>query len=407
MATFTGAEFRLETITPIGLATIRVRYAQDPELSYAITGALDIDNYTITGPALNYVTGSSQVIDDPQSIDLYLAAPLELGVWILSVINVLAENGDPLLAPTSLSFTVTKMPEQETVPAGAVNDDVVNVLRKHFNPALKGSNWDSIIAGLGAGDEINVENAKLAFDQLFLASARGVYLDRRAADQGVRRPPAIAMPDDLFRELAIISKTSRLTQEAILETLEVFYGSEAVRAAITTAVPENYLLEDLDDLQLRVDERDDITIVFRRREFGRIGEARAYEVAAAISRQLREAGSRAFAVSHRDENGLQRIRIFSGRLGISSSIRVLGGKAQPRLLFTSGASQPTTFSRRWAARLTRAGTSPSPRTFWATFAIRSTAPARPSTTSTRSSRVIASWCTDRSSQLRTAAPSRS
>jgi hypothetical protein len=338
---FLGSDFRLETVNPIGLATVRVRFTQDPLLSDGATGALNIDNYAVTGPVLNYVTGASQVLADPQAIDLYLAAPLEIGQWTLAVSNVVFENGSaPLLPPTSLTFTVDRTAVEEGVPKGAVNDEVVNVLRKFLNPALKGPGWDSMIEALAAGDKTNWDNAKLAFNQLFIPSASGAYLNRRAADQGIRRPSALAMPDSLFRDLAIISKTRKLTQDAILEVLEVFYGSEAVRATITTSFVEPFALEDNDDLQLMLDERDQVNIVFSRSQFARIGEASALEVAAAITRQLHAADSSAYAIAHRNQDGNNEVRIYSGRLGIASALRVIGGKAQTSLRFTSGNSDP-------------------------------------------------------------------
>lgn len=340
MPPFSGADFRLQSVNPIGVATLRVRYTQDPKLTAGSDGALNIANYTLTGPALNNITSANQISDDPQAIDLYLVAPLELGTWTLAIANVVGEGGAPLESPTSLAFTVSQTAAEEGVPKGAANDAVITVLRKHFNPALKGDNWESVMAAVAAGDQANWDNAKHAFNQLFVPSASGKYLDRRAGDQGVRRPPAIAMPDELFRDLAIVTKNRKLTQDALLEILEVFYGSEAVRATMSTDVKETFALEDTDDLQLLIDERDTINVVFRRLQFARIGEAKAVEVAASVSKQFLAAGTAAYATAYVDESGFNRVRIYSGRLGISSSVRVLGGKAQTILDFTSGGTAP-------------------------------------------------------------------
>lgn len=333
---FVGADFRLETVQAIGLATVRVRFTQDPLVvdPDGANDALNIDNYTIIGPAENFVTGTNAVLEDPQAVDLYLAAPLIVGSWFLQAkTNIVSENSDPLEAPFSLPFSVTFLAQQDTVPKGAVNDAVVNVLRKHFNPGLKGPNWDAVLAGLAAGDKFNWDNATRAFDQMFLPTASGKYLTQRASDQGQRRPPAIAMPEDLFRQLTILSKTSKLTQDAILEVLEVFYGPDAVRASATTTVPGTYRLEDEDDLIVLIDERDQFAITFFREDFSRIGLATPLEVSAVISRQLRSQGSDAYATVQLDADGEETVRIYSGRLGISSSVRVVGGRAQRRLLF--------------------------------------------------------------------------
>src|SRR5262245_15172019 len=120
---FTGSAFRLETATPIGLATIRLKYTQDPKFIDAANtdDALNIDNYTLTGPLVNYVIGAAVVVDDPQAVDLYLAAPLEIGEWTIAAANVEAENGDSLLPPTSLTFTVEVTATQSPISGGALN----------------------------------------------------------------------------------------------------------------------------------------------------------------------------------------------------------------------------------------------------------------------------------------------
>jgi hypothetical protein len=344
-----AADFSLESVTQVGLATLRVKYAQDP-LAVSAAGANDAlnpNNYTLTGPNLNYVVSAIQVVGDSQSVDCYLAAPLLVGTWTIAVQNVREDdNTHALVPPTSLTFQVTQLATQDPVTGGATNDPVENVLRKFLNPALKGKGWDSFIAGLAAGDVTNWENAARAFDQVFLSTASGVYLDRRAGDIGQKRPEGVAMPDTMFRRLATISKTRKLTQEAILEVLEVFYGADALRASATTEVSEPYALQDNDDLVLLIDEKDTITVTFQRTHFARIGVALAVEVAAEITRALKAAGNQAFAVAVTNQTtGLVSVRIYSGSLGLSSSVRVVGGRAQTRLLFpqslfTSSGSSP-------------------------------------------------------------------
>lgn len=343
MSTFIGTGFAVQAASAIGLATIRVRYMSDPAAINPsdVGDGLNIANYELVGPTENYVTSASTVHDDPQEIDLYLAGALSLGTWTLTVRNVQSVNADALEDPTSATFDVITQLAQTPLDGGARNDDVVNVLRKFLSPALKGKGWDSMLAGLAEGDATNWVNAKLAFDQLFISSATGPYLARRAAEQGYQQPANLAMPDELFRRLAIISRASKLTQNALLEVLEVYYGSEALRASMTSAGAEPYALEDGDDLDLAVDEREFITITFNRKEFARTGRASAVEVAAALTRDLRTAGSQAYAVAHRDEGtATMHVRIYSGRLGIASSIRVLGGRAQTELLFPGVFSFP-------------------------------------------------------------------
>lgn len=346
---FVGADFRLQSVTPIGLATIRARYRQDPKLVdlTASDDALNPDNYTLTGPSYNYVVSVSPVADDPQSVDLYLAAPLDLGNWDLAVAaTVVSESNTSLLPPTSLNFTVTKTAVEAPLSGGAFNDSPVSVLRKHLNPTLQGEGWDKLIAAISAGDTINAENAQLALLQLYVSTASGKYLEKRAADYGYKKPKAIAMPDSLFRELVITSKSSKLTQEAVLNVLELFYGSEAVRATSTSAQNEPYGLEDGDDLRVVVDELVTVNVVFNRNEFGRIGVASAIEVSAAITRAFQAAGNEAYAVAIADQDtGAKRVRIYSGQPGLASSVRINGGRAQgalqfPEILFETSGSSP-------------------------------------------------------------------
>jgi hypothetical protein len=217
---------------------------------------------------------------------------------------------------------------------GAVNDSPFDVFRKHLNQALKGPGWQSIVAGISAGDGPNWENARLAFDQLFLSTASGEYLVKRASDVGQRNPAGVDLSDELFRKLAIVSKTRKLTQEAILEVLEVFYGRDACRASVSAAGASPYALSDQDDLTVLLDEKQSITIVFDQVSFQDIGNATALEVATVINRVLKSSRTQALAVSITDEStGLEHVRIYSGSLGLSSSVRVTGGKAQTQLLF--------------------------------------------------------------------------
>jgi hypothetical protein len=262
---------------------------------------------------------------------------------------------------SSISFVVTKVPTQSDLAPGTTNDAAENVLRKFLNSTLKGRAWDAMIHALAAGDAKNWDNAAAAFDQLYITSASEGYLDRRTSDYGEVRPASVGMSDDLYRKLAIIKKTKKLTQEAFLEVLEIFYGPDAVRASTTANISEPYSLNDLDTLDLLLDEKVHVTVTFERATFGQIDSARALEVAGAINRALREAGSQAYAISYTDPTtGSNYVRIYSGSLGLSSSIRIIGGSGQrslqfPAVLFTGAGFVPTNWvvSKSPTAGLTR------------------------------------------------------
>jgi len=333
---FPGSRFKLRSVVATGIATVRCKYTQDPRKlgDGDAFDSLTVGNYTLTGPTLNYVVSTVQAADDPQAVDLYVAAPLEIGNWTLAVANVRADNNALLEAPTSLPFVVVTLPLQDPVSKGAQNEPSENLLRKFFNPGLKGPAWDAILYALGQGDKTHFDNAQKTFSQLSAASASGKYLDQRLGDIGIERPDGLALSDSLYRGLGISLTRSKLTQQSVMDVLEVFYGAEAIRGYISSNRTENYALEDLDDLKLLIDETTVVTVTFQRAEFARLGAATALEVASAITRHLKIVRSQAYAAAIADEiTGKSRVRIYSGRTGTSSSIRVVGGRAQPKLRF--------------------------------------------------------------------------
>jgi len=323
---------------PLTTGEIRVRFSTPP-LSVSNIGpndALNLANYTLTGPTTApLLLATSLVVTDPQSIDLSLSATLPLGTWTITAKNIQTEVGTPLTAPFSASFTVTSIGPTSTVSLGSVSDTPSDIIRKHLNPAIKGPSTDALIAALATGDQTNFNNASSIFDQLFISSASGIYLARRAADFRVQQPVNVGITDDTFRKLAIKTKTKKVVTEAILEILEVFYGSDALRAHAVTTAPELYALNDGDDLQILVDERITVQVIFHDSDFSQIQFARANEVAAAITRALRVQGTKAFAIPFVDpsQGTGARVKIFSGSLGLSSFLRITGGKAQNALLF--------------------------------------------------------------------------
>lgn len=220
------------------------------------------------------------------------------------------------------------------VNEGGENDDAESILRKHLNPALKGDGWNAVIAGMSTGDDANWENAKRAFDQLFKISAGGLYLERLAADDGLQKPLNLGMPDELFRHYAIQMTNGKLVENALLEILEIFYGAESVRAFSDSGVAEPFVMADGETLTVLLDERDEVTVVFTGADFDDLNSVRAVEVAAAITRTFRTNGLTGYALANVDvTTGSTHVRIYSGALGLVSSVRVLGGSGQNILRF--------------------------------------------------------------------------
>lgn len=217
---------------------------------------------------------------------------------------------------------------------GAENDTIFDIMRKHLSPALIGRGWDALLRAIAIGDEYKNELAEAAFEQLFKSTASGVYLDRVMADDGVTRPPGIGIGDEPFRALGIKTTARKVLIQVILEVLETYYGSEATRAFSTSEMAEPFALADGDDLYIEVDGQHIHHIIFDANSFTTIGAATALEVITAITRTLRNFGARAYSQVFQDpETGDSFVRIFSGALGLTGSIRVLGGSAQNKLLF--------------------------------------------------------------------------
>ena len=228
------------------------------------------------------------------------------------------------------------------VANGAVNTTAEETLHKHANPALKtrtNKYWNAIIKALASGDDTNWTNAQNAFDQLFKCSASGVYLDRKCAEDGIQRPAGTGMVDTAFRSLAITQSNDRVTQEAIWKILGVYYGTDAIRAYGETSGVEPYNLNDQDNLQVLIDEKFSISITFLQTQFSNISQASAIEVASVITLAFRAVGNSSYATAFLDPLINQyRLRIYSSSIGLGSSVRITGGKAQNGLFFPSTVS---------------------------------------------------------------------
>lgn len=335
-SSFVGAGFSLGSVAQLGATTLRLTYTNDP-LQTSSSGpndALNISNYTLTGPGINQVIQAFVVGADPQSIDLLLLAPLVPGTWTISAANVQTPLGASLTAPTSLSFVAGAIFTAPPLSGGATNDDEEKILRKHLSPALVGPGWDAVIAAFATGDAYRNRTARTAFDQLFKISASGVYLDRRAADDGFSRPAEVGISDDVFRKLAIKTTAYKQIVEVMLESLEAYYGSEATRAFVASTVPEPWALQHGDTLLVQPDLGKVITVTFEQDDFTLAGAAKATEVAAVITRELRKVDSTAYAVAFKDPSLNQSfVKIFSGSLGLRGSMRILGGRAQNEMRF--------------------------------------------------------------------------
>jgi hypothetical protein len=347
-ASFTGSPLFLLSVTQVASNTVRVKFSQDPLASNAAgtNDALNIANYLVTGPASVTVSSVTAIATDPQSFNINLNVPLIAGVWTLTVINIQTALGNALTSPTSLTFTGSLFSQAAPLSGGAINDSAAAFIRRLISPNLSGPGWDAIIAAIATGDEYVRTLARNAYDQLFVSTAEGKYLDRLLSDDGLTRPVGIGISDDVYRNLGIKVNSHKLTLESFLEVLEVFYGADALRATIDSS-NETYNIQEGDDLVVEV-EGSSITIIFHQTDFAVLGRASAIEVASAITRGLRLGGVLAYAAPILDVlNNISFVRIYSGALGLRGALRVLGGKAQNILKFKTLLSTTQTIGTQW------------------------------------------------------------
>ena len=344
---FIGSGFYVASATQVASGTVRVKFSSAPKAvsSVGVNDALNPVNYVLSGPGPYSIVSVQTVSGDPLSFDIVLAAAFVQGTWIVQVSNVQTVASNPLTAPTAAQFQVTTSASASSLTGGAQDDDAEKIIRKHLSTALKGENWDALIKALSVGDDINWNNARAAFDQLFITTASGSYLERKAGDMGLIKPLGVGIDDESFRKLAVKTNANKVVHEAIREILEVYFGQDALRAFVEAELDEKYNLSGgSQTLTWTLDEKEEFSHTFLNAEFGAAATAKAVEVAFALTKVMRDAGSKGFAsVFLSPLTGKNRVRIYSGSLGLGSFVRVTGGTAQnvfhfPTLLSTySGA----------------------------------------------------------------------
>lgn len=331
-------DFSLISVVQLSMARLRVTFSQFP-LAFDdqnLHDAQNIANYTLTGGGVVHVVLAKSVSADPSSFDLWLDGNLPVGLWTLTVGDIQTAFGGTLTNFTE-TFTITTI----TTPTNIADLTAEDLLRKNFNPTLVGPIWDALIAALATGDNYNQTNAATAFDQLFISTASGKNLDRKTADIGLTRPTGVGMNDSTYRHLAISLHTKKLTQNALWAILEIFYGPELCRAYITSLTGP-FDLNDLDDLTLVLDEKQNIQVIFNQIDFSNISVATPDEVITIINRTfvLNRVAAYALVVD-------EVVWVFSGSCGLGSVIRAVGGKAQnilqfqDRLVVYTGGTLPT------------------------------------------------------------------
>ena len=207
-------------------------------------------------------------------------------------------------------------------------------LLSYLNPSIRGKNTDAIIEALATGSSHLIENAEAVNDSLYIVSAKERYLEQRMSDRDITKPDNVGLSDEVFREIGIEISNRKQVRDLIINILRIMYGEEFTRATIISSEFETYSLLDGDTLIIQYDdEQEPVEVVFPTDQFSSINAATAQEVADAITKEIRRLGRRGSAIAKDDGMGGY-VQLISDTDGPSSSVRVLGGRAQNVLKFS-------------------------------------------------------------------------
>jgi len=218
--------------------------------------------------------------------------------------------------------------------------EAYRMLRNHLNPVIRGAVTDAILEAIAEnGMNYLLENVEAVNAQIFIATAEGTFLDDKLASYEIIRPGEVGLSDDVFREIGINVKSKKQIRMLVHRLLESIYGFEYSRAISDSSEFEPYNLQDGDRLILQMDGGEEVEVEFLDEQFSSISAATAVEVADVITRSLARQGASGGAVAKDNGSGYF-VKLLSETKGPSSSVKVLGGRAQNELRFDS--VRPTT-----------------------------------------------------------------
>lgn len=205
-------------------------------------------------------------------------------------------------------------------------------LRKYLNPAIRGPNTDAVLEAISYPVSDLVKNAESVNDMLYIVTAKEKYLDDLLSSRGLRRPESVGLSDEIFRQIGVEVSNRKQVRSLINQILKIVFGDEYVSATIDSNFAEPYALEDGDTLSFVFDDGDPIEVVFSAAQFTNINQATAQEVSDAITREIRRLGRDGAAIVLDSGDG-RFVRLISNTAGPSSTVKVVGGKAQNFLRF--------------------------------------------------------------------------
>jgi hypothetical protein len=206
-------------------------------------------------------------------------------------------------------------------------------LRNYLNPSIRGEKTEAVLEALSGGAVHLIDNVEAVNDQLYIVTAQGRYLDELLAGRNLTRPDNIGLSDQVFREIGIEVSTRKQVIDLVHGILRVMFGEEKVRATVSSQEIEAYDLDDGDTLIIQYDDQEPVEVTFTTNQFSNINSATAQEVADAITKEIRRLGRTGAAIA-KDDGAGGFVQIISETNGPSSSVRVLGGRAQNKLKFS-------------------------------------------------------------------------
>lgn len=219
-------------------------------------------------------------------------------------------------------------------------------LRKYLNPYFRGPNVDAVLNALATSSAYLVNSIDSVNSSLYIVTAQGQYLDLLLANYGITRDPTIGLSDEIFRTIGISVKNRKVVRDLINNILDAVFGDVFVKATDSAQNIEPYALQDGDTLIVNFDGANTSTITFNAAQFTNIAAATAQEVANAISVALSNLNVTGSAITNNDGNG-NYVQLLSSTIGASSSVTVLGGRAQNVLFFPASVPSGGNFSTQW------------------------------------------------------------
>lgn len=210
------------------------------------------------------------------------------------------------------------------------------ILRNFLNEAIKGTDTDAILHALSSGDDVLATNSEAAVQNMFLATAKGEFLDYLASNVNVIRPNNIGISDDSLRQISQVFIGYKNTNNAINDLLKIYFSIYQTNAFIESANKEPFALNDQDNLLIKLDNIDEYEIFLDTQYFNNIANASAIEVANYLNNYFLDLQINALATTFLDtDTNKNTVRIISKNQGPRGGVEILGGTAQKGLNFPS------------------------------------------------------------------------